>query len=319
MLTWSCKSVGDDRDWHSNDGYADIHGVQYVYTNTVGNYRKVKVGDTVVVHDREVVHGVSVIDDINVEHDVTVQIKRCPHCEKASVERRAVQRPEFRCSKCREEFPAPLVVDEPRTFYTARIARNWRDIDGALTTAELLTALENGDRQSSIRPLSPQVVNKLLAGISLPSPTSYTSPAVAAPATNSDSGTIPGGVSFRKTPVRKNQDKFRRRLLQRDGIRCAVTGEVPARVLEAAHLRGYATHKTHEVSEGLLLRRDIHALFDDYLLAIHPTELKVVVAPLLADYPMYQALHGASVDASAVSVDALWERYDLFLNRWAPS
>ncbi|MEU5407420.1 HNH endonuclease [Nocardia asteroides] len=316
MSVWACKSVGDDREWHSNDGYADLHGVQYVYTNTVGNSRRVKAGDTVVVHDRQVVHGASVVDSIVVEPNVTVQIKRCQVCKKASVERRAVLRPEFRCSKCKSEFPVPLIVDELRTVYTARIAQNWQDIDGALTTAELVTALGNGDRQSSIRPLKPEVVDKLFASIRLPSPTSPAPILAASTALELGSGTIPGGVSYRETPVRKNQDKFRRRLLQRDGIRCAVTGAAPARVLEAAHLRGYAKHRTHELSEGLLLRRDIHALFDDYLLAIHPTELKVVVAPTLAGYPAYQALHGAPVDAPTVSTDALRERYEKFLARW---
>lgn len=43
---------------------------------------------------------------------------------------------------------------------------------------------------------------------------------------------------------------------------CAVTGEHSLPVLEAAHIRPYADDGVHSVSNGLLLRRDVHRLFD---------------------------------------------------------
>jgi len=44
--------------------------------------------------------------------------------------------------------------------------------------------------------------------------------------------------------------------------RCAVTGERTLPALEAAHIRPYGDGGEHEASNGLLLRRDIHSLFD---------------------------------------------------------
>ena len=44
--------------------------------------------------------------------------------------------------------------------------------------------------------------------------------------------------------------------------RCAVTRERTLPALEAAHIRPYSTGGTHEAQNGLLLRRDIHSLFD---------------------------------------------------------
>jgi putative restriction endonuclease len=44
--------------------------------------------------------------------------------------------------------------------------------------------------------------------------------------------------------------------------RCAVTGERTLPVLDAAHIRPYSEGGEHSVSNGVLLRRDIHCLFD---------------------------------------------------------
>jgi putative restriction endonuclease len=44
--------------------------------------------------------------------------------------------------------------------------------------------------------------------------------------------------------------------------RCAITGEKTLPVLEAAHIRPYSQNGPHEISNGLLLRRDFHTLFD---------------------------------------------------------
>lgn len=44
--------------------------------------------------------------------------------------------------------------------------------------------------------------------------------------------------------------------------RCVVTGEKTLPILDAAHIRPFADEGRHEVSNGLLLRTDIHRLFD---------------------------------------------------------
>jgi putative restriction endonuclease len=44
--------------------------------------------------------------------------------------------------------------------------------------------------------------------------------------------------------------------------RCAVTGEKTLPILDAAHIRPFAEGGANEVSNGLLLRTDIHRLFD---------------------------------------------------------
>ena len=43
---------------------------------------------------------------------------------------------------------------------------------------------------------------------------------------------------------------------------CAVSGGKVLPALDAAHIKPYALDGTHEVSNRILLRRDIHCVFD---------------------------------------------------------
>ena len=65
---------------------------------------------------------------------------------------------------------------------------------------------------------------------------------------------------------------------------CAVTGEHSLPALEAAHIRPYGKGGEHEVSNGLLLRSDVHRLFDRGYVTVTP-EHRILVSPRLkSDY-----------------------------------
>ncbi|MFD4911991.1 HNH endonuclease [Streptomyces virginiae] len=65
-----------------------------------------------------------------------------------------------------------------------------------------------------------------------------------------------------------------------------MTGAALAELLEAAHLRPFATTERHLIREGLLLHSDIHRLFDSGLLAIS-RDLTVRIAPSIAGHAAY--------------------------------
>lgn len=67
---------------------------------------------------------------------------------------------------------------------------------------------------------------------------------------------------MRRINLRRGQPEFRRKLLAAYKRRCAVTGCDCADALEAAHILSYRGAETHHVQNGLLLRSDIHTLFD---------------------------------------------------------
>jgi putative restriction endonuclease len=112
--------------------------------------------------------------------------------------------------------------------------------------------------------------------------------------------TLPGGEGldddydarlrvYRQIVARRGQPGFRAALLEAYQGRCAITGcDAPA-ALEAAHLRPYRGPDSNDVTNGLLLRADIHTLLDLRLLALDPATRTIVISKLLAG-TQYEAL-----------------------------
>lgn len=80
--------------------------------------------------------------------------------------------------------------------------------------------------------------------------------------------------------------------------RCAVTHERTLPALDAAHIRPYGAGGAHEPNNGLLLRRDIHSLFDSGYVTVTPS-LKFEVSKRIREEfdngRHYYALHGQDV------------------------
>ena len=68
--------------------------------------------------------------------------------------------------------------------------------------------------------------------------------------------------TYQKVKKRLRQSKFRKELLVAYNYTCAVTGSKVIELLEAAHIQPYDGIHTSVVSNGILLRSDIHDLFD---------------------------------------------------------
>jgi len=90
---------------------------------------------------------------------------------------------------------------------------------------------------------------------------------------------------------RRGQPAFRKSLLEAYVGRCAMTGCDVVDALEAAHIRPYSGRTSNVVSNGLLLRADIHTLFDLYLISVDPTALRILINPSLRD-SVYSELSG---------------------------
>jgi hypothetical protein len=81
---------------------------------------------------------------------------------------------------------------------------------------------------------------------------------------------------------RRGQAPFRRKLLKAYGYRCAITEYETVDALEAAHIRPYFGPSTNVISNGLLLRSDIHTLLDLGLISIDD-EFRVMVSARVTD------------------------------------
>jgi predicted restriction endonuclease len=90
---------------------------------------------------------------------------------------------------------------------------------------------------------------------------------------------------------RLGQQAFRRKLISAYASQCALTQCKTLWVLEAAHISPYRGIRTNSVTNGLLLRADVHTLFDLILITIEPSKFLVQVSKLLEGSP-YEALDG---------------------------
>ena len=77
---------------------------------------------------------------------------------------------------------------------------------------------------------------------------------------------------------RLGQGLFRILLTDAYERRCSISGERTLPVLEAAHLKPYSVVQRHEISNGLLLRSDLHRLFDEGYMTVDPGDRRVVVS-----------------------------------------
>ncbi len=94
--------------------------------------------------------------------------------------------------------------------------------------------------------------------------------------------------------VRLGQGKFRLDLLDAYGSRCAATGYDVSEGLEAAHIRPYRGAHTNETRNGILLRADVHNLFDYGIVGVDPETMKVVLNQR-AKGSKYSPLNGQSL------------------------
>jgi putative restriction endonuclease len=105
---------------------------------------------------------------------------------------------------------------------------------------------------------------------------------------------------------RLGQGTFRVAVTQAYERACAVTHEHSLPVLEAAHIRSWGDGGPHRVSNGLLLRADVHRLFDAGYVTVTP-EMRFVVSRRLRDEfengKVYYAADGQIIAAPRSAAD----------------
>jgi hypothetical protein len=122
----------------------------------------------------------------------------------------------------------------------------------------------------------------------------------------------------RQIRERRGQQQFRDAIRKCYGDRCCITGCEILATLEAAHIKPYRGTNDNSPANGLLLRSDIHTLFDLDLIGIEPDPLRVKLAPELFNDTVYGNLAGKSLDFSKArcpSKKALELRFRQFQKR----
>lgn len=285
---WSFLVVDEsERQHQGNQGYDDDPSRYYSWDSTVANREGPGEGDLCAVRDARGLLGISQIDGVD-KRDGEKPRSRCPRCGSTAFKSRATMRPTYKCSSCRFTFDTPITEVIPVTFYRADYARSWVSVGGAVTAAELESSCYlSRAKQHAIRPVDAEALRQLATErqVLIGSAWWKAGGAVEVPK-------IPAGYRRFTALGRIGQGEFRRRLIERFGLVCAFTGPQPEKSLQAAHVIAYAKDPRHQLAGGLLLRADLHALFDERLITVD-TDLNVRIDPSLRSFRELSRLDGS--------------------------
>jgi hypothetical protein len=130
----------------------------------------------------------------------------------------------------------------------------------------------------------------------------------------------------RKAKSRLGQGQFRDDLVKAYGGRCAISGCAIDACLSAAHIFDYSQSGCQEAWNGILLRADIHLLFDRHLLRNFPGSPPVVVlSEALQETKTYGRFHlrplrlpsGFDVERTNRELRRRWEAANRVLTRFS--
>lgn len=284
IASWLVIAAGDDRQHAGNRGYQDNPASHYLWDNTVPNHKLPNPGDLIVLWDKRELIGISVIESISNGNAVKDRL-RCPRCSSAGIKKRKRQRPVYKChgSACRAEFDDPEVQEIKVETYKSGHSGAWLEMPGALSGDDLRKLCINPKSQHSIRQLNTEAFLRRIEANGFVREKNLFQ-------RMSDMNASSGHVNS-VVRVRRGQQRFRSKLIELFGEVCAFSGNQPAAVMDAAHLYSYAKEGKHDDHGGLLLRKDLHRLFDLGHISIDPTDLVLDLDDYLLQYPGYAGLH----------------------------
>jgi putative restriction endonuclease len=319
---WSFLTIEGDPEYQGNDGYRDDPHTTYRYDNFVPNHLQVSPGDVAIIRSTNTVIGIAEIAEI-IKGEGTKERQRCPVCSDTNINHRKTKHPAWRCKSNHHEFEEPERETLETTTYEARYGDSFRECEFALTVNNLANAVIRPSDQMSIKEIDLARLEPLLGTQGDGIVESFVGKLEPPELNDAEDGDASGSVIeqrrkvLREISVRRGQKKFRDKLIKRYGGRCQISGCGFVELVEAAHIDPYSESGDNSVQNGLLLRSDIHTLFDLGYLAIEPEDLKIRVHPEIKD-DNYLQFEGCKLETNGTSgpdVGRLRKRLVLFTQK----
>ena len=324
---WALIVITGRRQYGGNTGYEDDLTEVYRFDSDVANSRRLSAGDVVLLRDRQKMLGIARVEQVTSSQG-SKQRFRCPVCGITGIKERRTKIPRWRCNMG-HDFDIPVGETVTVTHYEAHFRGTFRSPQMDIQTSEIKKAALRPSDQMSIEELDP---DRLVLTIGLDVP--YLAKLLAGAAQtrslrpdDADDRYDEAPTTYRLSDVerrdnvlttiraRRGQRTFRNSLIRRYGARCMVSGCLLVDIVEAAHIWPYRNLSDNHPDNGLLLRADLHTLFDLDLMGIDPETKEVRMAPA-ARKAGYEAFHGLKVDGRATrgpSREALAQRWEAFL------
>ena len=327
---WTLISIVKGRQYGGNLGYEDDLKTKYSYDSSVANHRRVRRGDLVFLRDGQSVFGMARIEEIETSRDVKIR-RRCPECRTSAIRARLQRKPKWRCKRG-HTFARAIREHVNVTAFKATYANTFIDLQDRLSVRDLKrVALRPSDQMSIEEINAAQLGGKLnsvgsaardllLQHLQAIGPDEDESLHWKMPDTaDAHDGYTPTLGDRRKQilgsiRLRRGQSKFRKSLIHRYGPACLISGCKLLEVVEASHIWPYRGDKDNHPENGLLLRADLHTLFDLNLLGIHPQQWTLHFHPTArsAGYSKFEDRRlriGASPGPSSAALRSRWKSF----------
>ncbi|MGN8139220.1 HNH endonuclease [Paraburkholderia sp. 22099] len=317
---WSLLAVDGARQYGGNTGYQDDPSQVYRYDSFVANHQQVSKNDVVVIRSSLGVLGVAQITGIELEKGEKER-QRCPICAVSDIKRRTTIEPPWVCRN-RHEFVEPAREKVTVETFAAHYGETFRSAPSGLTLDRLAAAVIRPNDQMSIKEIDlariepwlkddtdcNSLLKKFVRQIDIDTVDN------AADADPPHSVIEARRRVLREVNQRRGQAKFRNRLIARYGAACQISRCAFTGLVEAAHIRPYAETNDNGAHNGLLLRSDLHTLFDLDLLAINPSTLTVALHRDVraAGYEAFDGIQLFVNGTSGPDLAALADRWEFF-------
>lgn len=318
---WVLKTVHEDkRASQTIDSYEDNLQEYYSYDNFVANSQQITAGDYVILIDKEKILGSAKIEYIDNKNS-TKTIRRCPQCPSTTIDKRKTKIPVFRCNKG-HEFDKPIEEIKAITKYRATFSNFIPIAPFDNNLKQLRPHYINGYNQNMSMQKLDMIALNLFKGVeSILLVEQYEGAILLPDESYSEEEEKKYHISNdddRETAItairlRRGQKAFRDKLMKQYNNTCVVTGCKIIDILEAAHIKPYRGKNDHHPANGLLLRADIHTLFDLNLVSIHPENLTVHFHPQAKnEYAAYEGIKISATSNAQPSQESLRYHFNIF-------
>ena len=309
---WLCLSKDSYRLTRGVEPWRETAGETYQWDDSVQRAHDPKPGDAIALWDDVAgMRGVSWIERI-IEGRSTRRIPRCPKCGQTDVNERKTMAPRWKCKRqnCKAEFDQPDIAIKRVKTFTAEYSAGWTPVlEGEVPPRNCREICVSPKSQHSIREIDLQRFDEMLQRLGVPVTRNF----------DARKRSIHGGFGSATVRTRKGQNAFRKTLLARYGSVCAVTGSCPEQALDAAHLYRYSKLGEHHEDGGLLLRSDIHRLFDAGMLTVNPNTMTIEALGEASRSDYYSALSGVPLKIEVSDSMKVWLTAHWFESKDAPN
>lgn len=300
----------------------------YSYETDNRSKKHVAAGDVLFLRDDKRLIAVAQAEDVVVEKSEQL-ILRCPVCDIGRVEFRKKGAPSYRCSHG-HQFSTPAETREATVVHSVHFPHATTKISARIESAELRPFELTNSRHIRLK------LADLIGLCGYVARRDHTVlPILKSWLRNRnielgdrEADHVDGNAltvvdeqdkPFHAIRVRRGIATFRDKLISRYGARCMISGSSVLSLLEACHVSRYQGPQDNHPANGILLRSDLHTLFDLDLIGINPTDMAVTVHPVLAttEYQKFAGVRLVLDGEKAIDMRAVRARWEQFVRKLA--